>query len=49
MKKEILEIIGFILLLAWSIAGMVGAFKNPPCVDDLTVQERIRYEQMIFP
>jgi hypothetical protein len=49
MKKDILKIIGFILLLAWSIVGLVSDIKNPPSIDDLTVQERIKYEQMIFP
>lgn len=47
--KNILYFIGFILLLLWTSISLVQTIIDPPTADDLTVEERIRYERMIFP
>lgn len=49
MKKKILYVILFLICFAWSLCGVVDAFVNTLRIEDLTMQERIMYEQMIFP
>ena len=49
MKEKILYAVCFILCIVWLVVTLVYDFLNPIRVEDLSVEERIRYEQMIFP
>lgn len=50
MKKEdVLLYIDLVLCLIWMFCMIYYNFKHPITIDSLTVEERIRYEQMIFP
>ena len=49
---KLLSCLYMILLILIFILSSVSTFftiLNPPTVDDLTVDERIKYERMIFP
>lgn len=47
--ENILYIVVFIFLLLWTTVSVIQTCKDPPSVEDLSVEERIKYEQMIFP
>ena len=47
--QKTLAIILYILIFIYTFAVLIITAANPPTVDNLTVEERIRYEQMIFP
>lgn len=47
--ENILCVIGFVLLLLWSTINIIQTCIDPPTLDDLTVEEKIQYERMIFP
>lgn len=48
-KEDIICFIGFVIALICCTLTLIYDYKHPFTVDDLTVEERIRYEQMIFP
>ncbi len=48
-KEDVKYFIALAYLITWTILTIVYHFKNPVTIDSLTVEERIRYEQMIFP
>lgn len=38
-----------VFVVVWMIVTIAYDLKHPFTIEDLTVEERIRYEQMIFP
>lgn len=47
--ENILCAICYIGIFLWTLICLIYTWMNPPTLDDLTVEERIRYERMIFP
>ena len=47
-KKDILTIL-YIIALVVSVVGIMFLIDDPVTIEDLTVEERIRYERSIFP
>lgn len=48
-KDEIFFMIAMVLVMIWTCISLVQTMLDPPSVYDMTVEEQIRYEQMIFP
>lgn len=48
MRNNYLKLIGILLLITLVIFTIVSDFVNPFTTSHLSLQERIKYEQMIF-
>ena len=46
MKK--IYILLYVLCFIWSLISVISAWRDPPTLQNLTVEEMIRYESMIF-
>lgn len=46
MKKKVAWILIYIVALIWSFLNVVYAWNNQP--EEMTLEEKIRYEQMIW-
>ena len=49
MKKDYLLVIYIILCIIFMSFFLYYDYKNPVTLDDMSVEEKIHYEQMIFP
>lgn len=48
MNKDVKYFIALVMIVC-TIFNLIYHWNNPVTIDSLTVEERIRYEQMIFP
>ena len=46
--QQILFLFTYAILLLWTLISLIITCLNPPTVEDLSVEERIRYEQRIL-
>lgn len=49
MKKDNIWYLYLIICIIWMVATLYYDYTHPITLDSLSVEERIRYEQIIFP
>ena len=48
-KEDVKYFIALVVMIIWTVLNLIYHWNNPVTIDSLTVEERIRYEQSIFP
>lgn len=49
MKEKILFLMAILFVILWFMIALIIDFKKPFRIEELSVEERIKYEQMAFP